>query len=579
MDANLSHNESIEDLSVATCPGSGDPLRAEMLAYYWRKGIPSVLLAIVTLALAGYSYWFVQPNVKQRYRDICARNFLLLEGKEPQKGTPEKSESKLPWQDEAEVKTRVNDASQHGSDARRRLLEQTQLCLRRLIIWDKSDDSIRYQSAQVASQLADWYLDQARAVPLGEVDRDEIGSLVARSFAEREKAADAMRAALKLDGKFAAKAYLWTARQRLLDNLDVPSEELNAITTRITGLLTVQENNVDAIKDDAYAILAETFVRRSLRVRRMENVEQQIEPHLQALPSFDTAQYASIADLAWAAEANSITDLASSQAMATKALQTFWGKGPEEASSVETFSAVFRCLLLVNSIKEAQVFLTERIQQVAVFEQPRFRSLTAAACLRQIMLDANPARQNTGSAQACQALFSMSMQLNPESEQVLAMLEIVGDPSKLGANELRLKELMGMTSDSADVGRTEPASGGLRSLLNASVGLRNSPISDSTLANLSSAVKTTPTHGIVASRFAMRLVASDSIRVEDAIKWLSTITDTSPEALVAWSDRSKLHLLKKEYSNAIECLEFMLAKLPGNEQLIEAIHSAKSQVP
>ena len=550
-----------------------------MLAYYWRKGIPSIVLAIVTVLLAGYSYWFVQPNIKQRYRDICTRNFSLLEGNIPDQKKSETSEPKQPWQVETEESDTANDASKRGSPERRRLLEQTQLCLRRLTIWDKSDDSVRYQSAQVANHLADWYLDRARTLPPGEVDRDETGLLLSRSLAERKKAADAMRAVQKLGGKFAFKAYLWTTRQRLQDNLELPSGELDAITTRISNLLATEENNADGVKSDAYAMLAEVFVRQSLLVSRLAAVDGQTELLPQVLSFFETAQDVSVVDLAWAAEAKSMSDIAAGQTIATRALQVFWGKADEESTSVENLVAVFRCLILVNSIKEGQVFVSERIQQVAAFEQSRFRSLTAAACLRQIMLKANADTRDTGSAQACQALFSMSLQLNPESEQVLAMLEMVSNPSTLETSSLRLKELMGLAPQSAESGRAAPAmDGGLRSLLDASVGLHDGTVSDAALGNLTAAVKATRVHGIVASRLAMRLAESSSIRVDEAIRWMSAINVAAPEVLVAWSDRARLHLMAKEYAKAIECYELLLGKLPGNEQLVEAIDAARSQL-
>ncbi|MCY2982808.1 MAG: hypothetical protein NTY15_04135 [Planctomycetota bacterium] len=573
--------------SVASGPAADDAHRAEMLAYYWQKGIPSVILAIVTLVLAGYSYWFVQPNVKQRYRDLCARNFLLLEGNSPDLKKPEKNETKQPWQFETNDNNSATDASQRGSDERRRLLEQTQLCLRRLIIGDKSDDSVRYQSALVANLLADWYLDRARALPPGEGNQDDMGSLVSRSLAERKKAADAMRAVQKLDGKFAAKALLWTTRQQLHDNLELPPDELATMATRISELLANGDGSAEEIKVEVGACLAEIFVRRSLSVASLDRVDKEatenkvetLEIQPQVLSFFDTAKNASIADLAWAAEAMSIVDLTAGQAMATRAMQAFWAKGENDPVSVETLVSVFRSLILVNSIKESQVLLSERIPQIAPFEQARFRSLAAAACLRQIVLNAIADKQGTDSTQTCPVLFSLSLQLNPESEQALAMLEMVSNPMKLEASSLRMKKLMGMSVEGAKLGRTDPGlDGGMRSLLSASVGLHESPISDEALSNLTAAVKATAVHGIVASRLAMRLVASESIRVEEAIRWIGAINVASPEVLGAWSDRAKLHLQNKEYAKAIECYEFMLGKLPGNEQVVEAIEAAKSQL-
>jgi len=555
-----------------------------MLAYHWRKGIPSIVLAIVTVLLAGYSYWFVQPNVKQRYRDICARNFLLIEGNIPVTKMSETSEIKQPWQVETEENDTASVASARGSDERRRLLEQTQLCLRRLTIWDKSDDSVRFQTAQIANHLADWYLDRARALPPSELDKDEIGSLLSRSIAERKKAADAMRAVQKLNGKFAFKAYLWTTRQRLQDNFELPSDELDAITTRISDLLAMDENNAggvnsDGVNSDAYALMAEVFVRQSLLVSQLAGVDEISELLPLVLPFFDTAQNVSVVDLAWAAEAKSISDIEAGQTLATKALQAFWGKGDEGFSSIENLAAVFRCLILVNSIKEGQVFVSERLQQVAAFEQPRFRSLTAAACLRQIMLNAVADKSDTVSAQASQALFSMSLQLNPDSEQVLALLEKVSNPWTLETSSLRLKELMGMPPQSSEARQIDPAlDHGLRPFLNACVGLHDGIVSDAALGDLSTAVKATSVFGVVASRLAMRLVDSDSIPVEQALKWMSTINAAGPEVLVAWSDRARLHLMAKEYSKAIQCYEFLLGKMPGNELLVEAIDAARSQL-
>lgn len=586
-DTNLSRNTTNENLSVATLPEVEDARRADMLDYYWRKGIPSIVLAIVTVLLASYSYWFVQPNIKQRYRDICARNFLLIEGNIPdtkKKDTIKSKtrETKQPWQVETEDSDAANAASKRGSEERRRLLEQTQLCLRRLTIWDKSDDSVRYQSAQIANHLADWYLDRARVLPLAEKDKDEIGRLLSRSMAERKKAADAIRAVQKLNGKFAFKAYLWTTRQRLHDNLDLPSSELDAIAKQISDLLATEENNAEVVKSDAYAMLAEVFVRQSLLVSRLAAVDGPTGMQPLVLPFFETAQNASVRDLAWAAEAKSISDIEAGQSLATRALQAFWGNADVESSSVEHLVAVFRCLILVNSIKEGQVFVSERIQQVAAFEQNKFRSLTAAACLRQIMLKAVADKSDasdTVSAQACQALFLMSLQLNPESEQILALLEMVSNPSTLNTRSLRLKELMGLVSQSAESRQSDPAlDNGLRSLLNASVGLHDGTVSDATLGNLTTAVKATSVHGVVASRLAMRLVESDSIQVEVALRWVSAVIVAAPELLVVWSDRARLHLMAKEYAKAIECYEFMLGKLPGNEQLVEAIDAARSQL-
>ena len=52
-------------------------------------------------------------------------------------------------------------------------------------------------------------------------------------------------------------------------------------------------------------------------------------------------------------------------------------------------------------------------------------------------------------------------------------------------------------------------------------------------------------------------------------------TDIVPEVLVAWSDRASLHLKEKQFKEAIECYEFLIEKLPGNEQIGEALDVAR----
>ena len=92
---------------------------------------------------------------------------------------------------------------------------------------------------------------------------------------------------------------------------------------------------------------------------------------------------------------------------------------------------------------------------------------------------------------------------------------------------------------------------------------------------LVAALKASPAYGVVASRLAMRMNASGAVNSELAIRWLKTINFASPEVLVAWSDRASLHLKEKQFNEAIECYELMLEKLPGNEQVMEALEGAK----
>ena len=75
----------------------------------------------------------------------------------------------------------------------------------------------------------------------------------------------------------------------------------------------------------------------------------------------------------------------------------------------------------------------------------------------------------------------------------------------------------------------------------------------------------------------MRMNGSGAVSSELAIRWLKTINDAVPEVLVAWSDRASLHLKNRQFAEAIECYEFLLVKLPGNEQISESLEAARTQ--
>ncbi len=578
--------------------------RDKLLAYYWRKGIPSVVLAIVTLILAGYSSWIVQPNIQQRYREICDRNFDAL-GEEccelqpyGDVRTPEADNVSNPADARIHLEfqeTPIKATRLHDSLERRRVLEQTHLCLRRLIIWNKTDDIVRFQSARVSDLLAVWYLHRARTIARDESNGKELSALLAQSRSERRKATEAMRVVLKLNGPFADKAALWLTRRQLEDNLELPIAEIDTIANQVAKCVDRDSNNVIA-----RLVLIELKVCQAFRFANPSTIDQRVELLRQADAMFQANPTSSILELGWAAEAKSISDFIEAQAVATQALQKFWASGIDNSHSVETLATVLRCLILVNSTKEAQLFVSERLPQISPIDLPRFRGLTSAACLRHVVLNAIcDDRENAlgipphADSRASQLMLSMAIQLNPESGEILSMLESIARP---GCNDpilLRIRGVLGLIEnlssndgDESNLDRVEktgpqrvPAivDAGLKSFLNAIVGLGAGADAKSTAIALEAAVKETPAYAIVASRLAIRLNASNSISTDLAIRWLRTINTLVPDVLIAWSDRASLHLKEKQIADAIECYEYLLKKLPGNEQIGDALESAKKQ--
>ena len=592
---------------------------------FFRAGVPAIVLSIVAILFIGvsaYSFLRVQPNILQRYRDICESNFRRLE-QEKEPPTPEGLRSGAP-----EVIDNKEVASQ-----RRRLLEQTHFCLRRLIMSDNQDDALRFQSAKVCDQLADWYLDQARSALQEEPNQEGVGEIVARSQIERNKAAEAMRAVQKLNGLFADEASLWLARRKLIDHLELPTAEFETIANqvakmveRLRDLPSVDSVNTasdssstnTAVRTFALNLLGEIRVLQALSCRNEISITQRIV-YLQEADSLLTSNSdTAIEPLAWAAEAKDAFNGDLAREFANKALQSFWSGRDTGMHSPDSLASVFRCLLLINSVKEAQIFLSEHLQQISAVDQSRFRALTAATALRHLVSVAifedkhlrtiressssdasiasggvdraavSPAANAlpltlTGRGEAAElgVVLSMAVQLNPESLELLSLMERFARASDKDELLVSLKSAMGFAgnenagaADSTRSVKTE-LDVSARSFLLAVAGLGARDLDKTAVDNLVAALKASPAYGVVASRLAMRLNAAGSMTSELATRWLQTINDASPEILVAWSDRASLHLKDKQFPEAIECYEFLLEKLPGNEQVAEALEGAK----
>jgi len=279
-------------------------------------------------------------------------------------------------------------------------------------------------------------------------------------------------------------------------------------------------------------------------------------------------------------------------------LQEFWSKREIVSHSVESLAAVFRCLLIIESFKEAQVFLSDNFRQLSPIDQASFRTLTAAGALRHLVslaLGESEDRESSGSAKGSSkvaseafAVLSMAIQLNPESIELLSLLERFAkskdedDLMVLVKNVLRTGSFGGgsLGAEKADGSRSMPAplDVGVGSLLIAVQGLGAGTFDQDAEHALAAALKMSPAFGIAASRLAIRLNAAGTVSAELAVRWLRAINTASPDLLVAWSDRASLHLKNGQTKEAIACYDFLLEKLPGNEQIKEALVAARLQL-
>jgi len=550
-----------------------------MREYYWRKGIPSIVLAIVTLLLAGYSYWIVQPNIQDRYNRIVETNMdelgLAADG----------TATKAPLE-----AVSLSGETSEDRERRRQKLEETHLCLRRQIIWNNQDDLPRYRSGLVSTALAQWYLSEARRVALDPSETKDasinIRDSISRSRAERQKGAEAMRAAQKINGPFSTRASLWMIQNQLSEKVELSTEEMSSQEQTIRDLLVITGSPESSVrpqdKNELDALLAQLLVRSTLSpmslldgAARTERLKEAVE----LLSLSDPKAIGSVTMVRWLAQAKLATESMEAKQLAWNGTQSFWADRVDTPLSVDTIAAVFECMLIGGSVKEAQGFLADQLPGIPSYEQAELRFRTAAACVRMLTAIAIHSESNKSiESNKVQAVLSIAMQLQPESAEVLALIEsLAKDSSGKGLFEnlsvaVEQEGEQGLKSLLAVVKLELGGSNNQEGTTSASSVERTNSI----LHEFESVVKRQPYIGIVVSKLAIRQTAQ---RAENASGWiqvLNGVTAAAPEILVVWSDLANLYLSQSNYEQAIRCLEYLQSKLPDNQEIKEGIEQAKA---
>lgn len=544
-----------------------------MREYYWRKGIPSIVLAIVTILLASYSYWVVQPNIQNRYNRIVETNLNEL-------GLAEEGTVTTAALEVASLSGAVEDR-----ERRRQKLEETHLCLRRQIIWNNQNDLPRYRSGLVSAALAQWYLDEARRVALDPSETKDasvkIRDFISRSRAERQKGTEAMRAALKIDGPFSTRASLWMIQNQLSEKAELSTEERSSLEQTVRDLLTrtgVQDStDWTQEKHELEAMLVQLLVRSALSpmssldgAARVVRLKEAI-----ALGSSDPKAIDSVSMVRWMAQAKLATETVEAKQLAWNGTQTFWSNRGEAPLSVDTIAAVFECMLIGGSLKEAQGFLAEQLPGIPPFEQVELRFRTASACVR--MLTAIAIHSDTDKnidANKVQAVLSIAMQLQPESTEVLTLVESLAKISHPISLFERLSQIIGAERElglgvllevvrSANVEANESIANGIQATLD---------------MEFESKIAAQPILAIVAAKVAIRQVRQQPYLAERWTKILKRVTSVAPDLLVVWSDLASLHIAQSQFDQALECFEYLQVKLPGNLEIQDAIERTKARV-
>jgi tetratricopeptide (TPR) repeat protein len=561
-------------------------IQRQLVNYYWRMGLPSFILAVTSTILSVYCIFFVRPCIKQRYYDTFASKMRLVS---------------------------EHSSTQHPA-ALLTLLEQSHLCLRRIIDWDNSDDATRYQSGLVENEIANWYQEEARKYSLVEDGNLEMNACLSRSKTKRHSAIEEMKACEKIRGPYRGRAIVWLSHRKFTDIPELSIAELDAIEKQIESFAIDQASGdqswassiedsrwVASILPSATEVLGKTRLEKLLSFRSDVTFLDRIPLFENSLLLLSPKATAGMEQTAIRAEAAYLQDLETSKEIAGGLLREYWDAHEPHKHSPTELNAVFKCMLIVGSKKEAHGFLTDQIGQISPIDQPTFRLLAAGSLLRQVCLAAIRAESrslaNVGktttatnspsdnqlesmnsldySPSMLREMIILSIQLNPDSSELLALA--TGLANCITRDDLfwSLKQRLVAESAQGDSNRSDQRGNHQSALfsnwMHTIEGLRAGNRRVGVESNFRQVIKEGPAFAILMGRIVMHLHEQSDIRAELAIQYLRHINEVFPDILQIWSNRAKIHQSLKQYKEAIECLEVISSKLPENKEVLSAL--------
>jgi hypothetical protein len=339
---------------------------------YWRWGVPSLILAGVTLSSMALSYFFVDPNILSRYEAMVVDSQDL--GFEPEL---------------------------HANPSARTIqwfasMRRATLAAERLMVHSPTEARYRRMHAEVALEI-----DRTGKQILANIspDASEDGQRCKELLtASRNRALESIRSATRLDGPDAAWAKVWILRDDLLklrqncrdDRMRVPSmiDRVGQLShsldpadfQEILGGLDIQS----AYRASPSLDVAECKTRLESGIARLETSLSKSSPK-------DASSPGDLITKAWMVEGLASVDPQRAIREAREAIvehsQVMQRMSNEWSSEVkiQAIDAFFRCLMVVSGVEEASATVLTRIEAIPPEDQKLLRHIVVASELRALV--------------------------------------------------------------------------------------------------------------------------------------------------------------------------------------------------
>lgn len=323
---------------------------------YWRWGVPSIVLAVVTLALIALSFLVVEPGVTRRYESIIADTMSL---------------------DRLDV-----------SDIRK-----ADLAAQRLMTRFPKDARYRRLHAEVCFKGSLVALQDSAAGSSGGLEDLRESQSASDSLWIRGQ--ESMRSASRLGGDDAERAQAWVIREEFLRSLQSCSDLQNRfgrLESDLQQLGPTTSSEVPFYSLPAISIQrghqSSPLLDISKRESLIRNGVEGIQTGLMGLEESERFGLVGLIAKSWVVEGQASLDPEQAIESARGAIVQHADQlqsvilGSKLNDRIESVDAFFRCMMLVSGPEEATNSVLSRMDQLPLRDRAMLRQIVAASCLR-----------------------------------------------------------------------------------------------------------------------------------------------------------------------------------------------------
>lgn len=546
---------------------------------YWRWGVPSLVLAMVTILLGMASWLYMQPRITGRYEAIVARG-MSTEG--------EFSEPRTGYDGESAVGGGDLRTPEATSEARERwlmrgyrtieVLRGAELAANRLTVQAPSAAHPRWQAGQIALRLEATY--QALALGMeGNENEEKRQELRQKAFEARGRGVDAFRSATRLEGPGRVQAELWILEDQvrgLSGRMSEGVEELVQLEERLGGILMQGGAPIDT-----YRLLGQVQLMRALmldsderledRVGKLESGVRNLQVYVDDLRAKERSVSAQdFVSEVWLAEGLMSGSRELGLSRAKEAIQGRVSSPADRGKRVGSrgvaeADALFRSLLLIGSMDEASVVVASRLRELSLDDQELLRTTVADSCLR--ALASQRAFPDGGFSEVDPgALVSMAMRVSPGSTGVVSALHSIVVESK--------GEAWGRWVERSDVDAKDD---GIRRVLRWFGDVYREALSEGAVSMEGVGEKklelTSEDADLLVGGLPLvfRWLQTNAIDAEAARGMVGRMLEVAPQSNDLKYARAMLSVRLEDYSAAMEDLRVLLERTPGNATIQRAL--------